>query len=228
MNHILTPRSVLFNPARITAIVPAYNEEGNIAEVLRVLKKSLELSDIIVVDDGSTDRTAEGAQQEGVRVIRQKNQGKAGAMATGAAHTDADILFFADADLVGLTPGHVTALVEPVIAGGVGMTVGIRDRGVLATWMMENVLPVIGGERALPRDIFLQIVQHHSSKRFGIETIMNAYCKKKRIPVRLVRMEGLTHIIKEVRYGFWRGIIARMRMVREIFIAEMATLFDRI
>lgn len=212
---------------RIAAIVPAYNEEKNIRTVLRVLRQTRELSEIIVIDDGSTDRTSEVARQEGARVIRQENRGKAAAMATGANNTNADILFFSDADLLGLTPGHVANVVAPVRDGIVGMTVGIRDRGPIGMWMMEHVLPIIGGERAISRDMFLRITEGATSLRFGIETIMNAYCKKNRIPVRLVRMKGVGHIIKEMRYGFFLGFIARMRMIGEILKAELFIVFHR-
>ena len=157
---------------RIAAIVPAYNEEKNIRTVLRVLRQTRELSEVIVVDDGSTDRTSEVARQEGVRVIRQENQGKASAMATGANNTSADILFFSDADLLGLTPGHIMDVIAPVLGGYAGMAVGIRDRGPIGMWMMEHVLPVIGGERAISRDLFLSITQCTTCLRFGIERIM--------------------------------------------------------
>ncbi|MBI4600234.1 glycosyltransferase family 2 protein [Candidatus Uhrbacteria bacterium] len=211
---------------RIAAIIPAYNEEKNIGAVLRALKSARELAEIIVVDDGSTDRTADVARKEHVRVVRQENRGKASAMAAGAKNTEADILLFADADLVGLTGEHVTALLEPVIRGDAGMTVGMRDRSIVALWFMEHLLPVIGGERALARDVFLRMVERHASKRFGIETVMNAYCKKHHISVRLVRLPGLSHIIKEVRYGFWIGLRARIRMIGQILRAEISTLFD--
>lgn len=209
----------------ITAIVPSYNEEKNLGAVIRALKESNELSDILVVDDGSTDRTSEVARQEGVRVVRQENQGKAAAMAKGAQHTNAEILLFVDADLVGFSPDHISALLKPVIAGDAGMTVGIRDRGFILMWMMEHILPIIGGERALSRDVFLRMIPNNTSRRFGIETVMNAYCKKQGIPVRLVRQYGVGHILKEVRYGVWKGMTARMRMIVDILITEITVLF---
>lgn len=212
---------------RIAAIVPAYNEEKNIQTVLRVLLQTRELSEIIVIDDGSTDRTGEVARLEGVRVIRQENRGKASAMATGANNTSADILFFSDADLLGLTPRHIMDVIAPVRDGSAGMTVGIRDRGPIGMWMMEHLLPIIGGERAIARDTFLRMTEGTTSLRFGIETIMNAYCKKNRIPVRLVRMKGVGHIIKEMRYGLLHGFIARMRMIGQILKAELFILFHR-
>ena len=211
----------------ITAIVPAYNEEKNIPAVLRALKQSTLLSEIIVVDDGSRDATAEVAEREGVRVISQENQGKAGAMRAGAHAANADILFFADADLVGFTADHVNAVITPVLSGSAGMSVGIRGWGRIPLWVMRQCVPVIGGERAIMRSHFLHAAQHRAASRYGIETVMNAYCRRSRIPVILVRMPGVSLIRKEQKVGLLRGMGERMRMFGQIMKAEIAVMIDR-
>lgn len=69
---------------KILVIVPAYNEEENIAAVIQDLRSNFPLGDIVVVDDGSTDRTSESAKQFGVKVIDLPyNLGIGGAMQTG-------------------------------------------------------------------------------------------------------------------------------------------------
>ena len=91
------------NEARVAAVIPAYNEEKNIADVLKALLKSPELDEIIVVDDGSKDKTAEISEKLGVKVIRLSgNQGKGRAMQEGLKATQAEIIVFFDADLLGL------------------------------------------------------------------------------------------------------------------------------
>jgi len=214
------------NDMSISAIIPAYNEEGGIARVIAALKSAPVVSEIIVVDDGSDDTTAHVAEQGGAHVIRQKNQGKAAAMAAGARAAKNKYILFCDADLVGFTARHICELTRPVQEGDAGMTVGIRDRGRFIMWLMEHVLPIIGGERVIARDIFLTIAKHPIANRFGIETVMNAYCKKQRIPVRLVRLPGLTQVIKESKYGVWVGLFARTRMITDIIKTEIALLFD--
>lgn len=210
----------------ITAIIPAYNEEKNIANVIRAFKQSPLISEIIVVNDGSTDATGNVARAEGARVITQENKGKAGAMAVGAAVAQTDIIFFADADLIGFTPDHAAAVINPIATGRAGMSVGIRGWGNTPLWVMKYVLPVIGGERALRRDYFLALSAHSASQRFGIETIMNFYCKKRRIPVILVRMLGVSQVRKEQKYGLWKGFKARVRMFAEIIKTEIALIGD--
>src|SRR5947209_2593900 len=86
---------------RVAAIVPAYNEEATLTEVLSVLKATPVVGEILVVSDGSTDRTVEIARALGLRTIHlRENQGKGRAMAIGVAHTDAPILLFVDGDVM--------------------------------------------------------------------------------------------------------------------------------
>lgn len=96
---------------RITAIIPAYNEESTIGEVVKITNQNSMVEEVIVISDGSTDRTGKVAKQYGAKVIElEENIGKGGAMLIGAVNSDADILLFLDADLIGLTTGHIDNL----------------------------------------------------------------------------------------------------------------------
>lgn len=204
---------------KVAAIVPAYNEEKTIGVVLAVLKRVDILNDIIVVDDGSRDATAEYARAFGVRVIKNsRNCGKGASLERAAkAASDADILVFVDADLVGLQPFHIMSLVYPLLhLGHEGMVVGFRDRGNILTWLMMHCLPAIGGERALRREIFCSFLKEGIVPDFGVEIALNAYCAKHRIPVVRIALPGVSHIIKERKYGFWVGFFQRARMVWQI------------
>lgn len=205
----------------LAVIIPAYNEADNIARVVRVFVAMPQCSEVIVVDDGSADHTSEEAKKAGARVIRQNNQGKGVAMHSGVQATNASLIFFADADLVGFTTEHVQNLITPVSRGSAVMTVGLRDRGVFLTTVLPHIAPVLGGERVMKREVF-EALSGSASKDFGIETIMNAYCAKKRLPVQYIPMWGVTQIIKEKKYGIWRGFLARMRMVYQILRAEVS------
>lgn len=84
----------------VSLIIPAYNEEEHIAETINAVKN---LSypgrvEVIVVDDGSLDNTAERAEAQGVRVIRQDNSGKAAALNRGIAEAKGDVVGCVDAD----------------------------------------------------------------------------------------------------------------------------------
>ena len=84
---------------RVSFLIPAYNEEATIGEVLeRIGALGLD-AQLVVVDDGSRDRTAEIAEQHGATVIRQANAGKGAAIRTAIAAIDGDIAVIQDADM---------------------------------------------------------------------------------------------------------------------------------
>ena len=90
------------NPIRISIIVPVYNGAQDLRECLSALRAACcPGSEIIVVDDGSTDASSDVAVEMGVRVLRlPRNSGPSAARNYGAQHAQGDILFFVDADVV--------------------------------------------------------------------------------------------------------------------------------
>jgi glycosyltransferase involved in cell wall biosynthesis len=114
---------------KVTFIVPAYNEADTIGEVLeRIAELPLERQ-VIVVDDGSTDATAEIAQRyEGVQVLRQANRGKGAAIRAALPHIEGEIAVIQDADME-YDPAEVPALIEPILRGAADVVFGSRLRG---------------------------------------------------------------------------------------------------
>jgi GT2 family glycosyltransferase len=84
----------------VTAVViPAFNAQDTLAACLGALRRQTTVPDeVIVVDDGSTDGTADIARQAGAHVIQQHNQGPAAARNEGARHAQGDLVLFTDAD----------------------------------------------------------------------------------------------------------------------------------
>ncbi|MFF8450752.1 bifunctional polysaccharide deacetylase/glycosyltransferase family 2 protein [Streptomyces leeuwenhoekii] len=110
----------------VSVIVPAYNEKECIANTLRSLARSTHPIEIIVVDDGSTDGTAEIAESlglPGVRVVRQANAGKPAALNNGVRHARHDIVVMMDGDTV-FEPDTVRQLVQPFADPSVGAVAG--------------------------------------------------------------------------------------------------------
>ncbi|KPC66098.1 bifunctional polysaccharide deacetylase/glycosyltransferase family 2 protein [Streptomyces chattanoogensis] len=111
----------------VTVLVPAYNEEAGIESTVRSLLASTHRQlQIIVIDDGSTDRTADLAgriDDPRVLVIRQPNAGKAAALNTGLAHAGHDIVVMVDADTV-FEPDAVQRLIQPLAHPAVGAVSG--------------------------------------------------------------------------------------------------------
>jgi glycosyltransferase involved in cell wall biosynthesis len=135
------------------AVIPAFNEGKTVGGVVAALVASGRFSAVVVVSDGSTDGTAAEARIAGAQVHETANRGKGAALAHGVALTDAPIVCFFDADLVGLTPDHVDRLLAPVVSGERAMNVGLCDRGPF--WNALAVrLPLVAGVRALRREVF--------------------------------------------------------------------------
>jgi glycosyltransferase involved in cell wall biosynthesis len=115
------------SPQNITVILPAYNEEVSIGSI--VLLTRFYADNIIVIDDGSADRTAEIARKAGAEVIvHETNTGKGGALKTGfkaAADLGADIIVTMDSDGQH-NPADIPKLVAPIIEGNADIVNGSR------------------------------------------------------------------------------------------------------
>jgi glycosyltransferase involved in cell wall biosynthesis len=202
---------------KVAAIVPAYNEERRIRVVLETLKRCDSIDEIIAVSDGSTDQTYEAAAGiEGIRAIKLPgNLGKGGAMLEGAKATDADVVVFFDADLVGLLPEHVNALVRPIEDDSTGMTIGIFRGGRIWTDWAQRIAPDISGQRALRRADFLS-VPGLERVRFGVEIAIGRHARAQGLTLVRVPFSGVTHPVKEEKLGVIRGVAARSKMYWEI------------
>jgi glycosyltransferase involved in cell wall biosynthesis len=228
---------------KCAAIIPAYNEAGRITNVLKAISAARLVDELIVVTDGCEDSTADEAhgfaawfvqqQLENGRAIRpvvrvielEQNIGKGGAMTHGALRTEAEIILFLDADLIGLQTEQVDAMLEPMLhadpAQRADMALGLfgAARGGIAGWWLSlchRKAPAITGQRAIRRDVYLAVPDLTRS-RFGVETAITRYVKHAwKLRVAEVPLHGVTHPIKEEKIGIFRGMRYRMSMYSEI------------
>jgi biofilm PGA synthesis N-glycosyltransferase PgaC len=121
----------------VTVIIPAYNEEGSLADTVRSVREQVPApAEIIVVDDCSTDRTAEVAEGLGVRVVRppQNTGSKAGAQTFALSLVDTPLVMAVDADTT-LAPGAIqrlyAAFTDPDVAAACGTVI---PRHIRTTW----------------------------------------------------------------------------------------------
>jgi len=114
--------------AEVAVIIPALNEEQSIARVVDAIPEDL-APDVIVVDNGSADRTAEVAAAHGARVVREPQRGYGAACLAGiAALRQPEVVAFLDADFSD-DPALLTSLLRPILEGRVDFTIGSRMLG---------------------------------------------------------------------------------------------------
>ncbi len=222
---------------RVSFLIPAFNEESTIGEVLERIA-ALELdAQVIVVDDGSTDGTAAIAESHGATVIRQANAGKGAAIRAAIGAIDGDIAVIQDADME-YDPAEVPELIEPIVRGVADVVYGSRLRGgkpqraylfwhlvgnkflSLLTCVLYNTTlsDMETGYKAFRSDVLRSLDLREN--KFGIEPEITAkICKRKlRIYELPISYYGRTH--EEGKKITWRDgfraiwVLLRVRVTR--------------
>jgi len=117
--------------ATVSVVIPAYNEQATLVAVVRRVLALPDITEIVIVDDCSTDATGRLADElalseEAVRVVHQiKNQGKTEALKTGFQHTTGDVVIVQDADLE-YDPGEIAEVIGPILEGQADVVYGSR------------------------------------------------------------------------------------------------------
>ena len=175
------------NNSLISVIVPAFNEEKYLNRTINALIEWGKAGEIIIIDDGSIDRTKEiiseiAARHQSVRkLFLLQNQGKGQALAAGVKEARGDILLFIDADL-GETARYAENLLSPIINGQCDMAVAVLPKGkkkagfglvkrlartgIYYLTGFDSVAP-LSGQRAIKRVVFDKVTSFR--KGFGIE-----------------------------------------------------------
>lgn len=119
----------------ISIIIPAFNEEQAIGGVVDGLRKELGECEILVIDDGSSDKTAEVAGQHACTIIKHDvNRGYGASWKTGLLKAKGDIVVFCDGDGQ-FQPGDVHAAVDHFIENDADMTSGFRGQDSHRPWL---------------------------------------------------------------------------------------------
>ncbi|OYT32727.1 hypothetical protein B6U93_00750 [Candidatus Woesearchaeota archaeon ex4484_78] len=205
---------------KISAIMPVYNEEKTVKNVLKVLNKSKELNEVIVVNDGSTDNSLKEIKKIKSKKIKilnlKKNIGKSEAVKKAVKKTKSDILFFCDADLLNLKKEHISQILEPLKKGENAMSAGLRDRTFLLNKIQQHLMPLITGERAIKYKVFKKAMKHELMKEYGMEAVLNDYCKRNNIPIHKRVMKGVKHVSK-VKKNKKNGLILLIKEMLQVF-----------
>ena len=187
----------------ISAVIPALNEEEPIAEVVREVIATGTPREVIVVDNGSTDRTTERARNAGARVVSAPpGYGRACAAGVAAISDECDLIVFLDGDGSDV-PRFIPSLVEPIMSGTQDFVIGSRSRGkrepgsmnaqqIFAGYLAGLLIRILYGVRytdmcpfrAIRRDSLAQLGMREETYGWNLEMQMKAA----RVGLRIVEM----------------------------------------
>ena len=202
----------------VSVVIPAFDEAATIHLLVEEALRCSEASEVIVVDDGSRDNTAELAKAAGATVLRLPcNGGKAAAMGAGVRMARHDIILFLDADVTGYTSATLSRIVQPVITGEYEMYVGLRARKTLWLNQLLHFFPIIGGERAVTRRLW-DAVPGNYQEGFKIEIALNHTAKRFENGMGFELIAGTSHHTKEKKYGLYLGLMRRCSMIVDVLM----------
>ena len=200
----------------VSCVVCAYNEADRIRNILDVIVDHPALSEVIVVNDGSTDATAALlARYPQIRVLSHSpNRGKTYALSRGIAEARHEYLMLLDADLSGVTAADIDALAAPVMRGEADVSISLRSNSL---WVYRRLgLDFVSGERVVPRRLLAEAVATMERlPRWGGEVFMNELFIAERCRISVVKWQRVVNIRKYEKTGFWRGALAEVSMITD-------------
>ena len=183
---------------RASLIIPALNEADCLAQLLAELPLDL-LHQVIVVDNGSTDNTAEVARKSGAIVIEEPRRGYGSACAAGTVTAEGEVLVFMDGD-GSFVPAELARLLKPIVQDEADLVLGARrlqdSQGDLMpphqrfgnrlfAWLLRRryglVLTDLGPYRAVKRELLLALDMQEHTYGWPLEMIIKTARARKRI-----------------------------------------------
>jgi len=221
---------------QVSIVVCAYNEEDTIQYVLKECRKYNPDAEIIAVDDGSEDTTADKIaevrnHQDIIQHNIPVNQGKSNAMAAGIEHANREIILFFDADVSGIKKEHFRKLLAPL--RGEEPEADMVLGSPLETLINYRINPFrsLTGERSLFKEDVMPILNQIRDIRFGIETYLNLYYQAHGKKVKYTLLEGLTHPTKYAKTTVsqaTREYIVEGRQIADVMLRNYDLILKRI
>ena len=190
---------------KTTAIICVYNEQDTVENVIISTSKEEFISEIVVVNDGSTDNSKDIIDklknEYNLNVIHfDKNKGKGCAMGVGVENAKHDIVVFIDADQTKITSNYTSKLIMPLVNKDSDMILGYSTVNILTKDV--NPLKILTGERALFKKDIMPILDKIKESRFGVETLLYFYYISIGKSIKFIVLPELKHRDKYKKASF--------------------------
>lgn len=184
---------------KVSIVICVFNEETTIEDVIKACVEHNPDSEVLVIDDGSTDATQKLVMElnkslEFRYINLKENQGKSYAMAVGVEEASNDIILFFDADVTEIKKEHFERILMPLQTDEADMVLG-QPSETLIDYRI-NPFKGLTGERALYKKDIVPILDDIRDISFGVETYINLYFKAHGKRIKYIILEGLTHPTK--------------------------------
>jgi glycosyltransferase involved in cell wall biosynthesis len=201
---------------KVSAVIAAYNEEPRIAGVLSVLEDHQLIDEVIVVNDGSIDKTSDVAKRFNVILIENKIcMGKTFSLKRGLEKSKNEVILFLDADLVGLTKQNINDLINPVLNGQVEWILSLRGNSY--GYMKLFKVDWISGERVVRKYLLNDpLIWSKIEIGFSFETLMNKSFIDRDITFQSISLPNLKAVNKSGKIGLLKGWRDNLKMTRQI------------
>jgi len=190
---------------KVSCIIPAYNEEKTISDAIKTALETPEIGEVIVINDGSKDKTKDkisNFQNKNIKFINLKqNHGKGYAVIREVKKSQYPYLLFLDADLINLKPYQLSSLIQPVIDEKVDMTIGPQISLQKPRWII-GTLPFCG-QRCLKKSIIKPYLKKLAKSKYGLEVLLNQIFNSKRVIVIPLIGHNINHLLKPHKEKDW-------------------------
>lgn len=202
----------------ISLVLPAYNEEKNIKSTIDLLLENKEINQIIVINDGSSDKTADicKAYDTITFIDLQQNKGKTNAVLRGIAEAKHDHIFLFDADLLGLKQEYITNTIKKYKDGYDMVIMDYSGAGWFRHRIIQGIT-ALSGVRILHKKYFSEI-SFLPDDSFELETRINEYFIKHNLSIAIVDAETVVSPYKFQKYPFHVGVIREIQAMEQYML----------